>query len=270
MGFDAGNALSEAIDRITTQAALVVIGLYAVASIVQTAALQDIVREAIEELREIVREEWTAEDYQEFVDQTDPLLNDLPLALGLDLVPALLVLFAALIVATVVTALAIDAFARGASSVSDLDTSRLVWNTINLVLGGIAFFVMLLIGFGFFFFPGLVVFFLFLFFPIAVVVEEENFFSAFGSSVETVTDNFLHTLLLVLLLIVVGLVMGVVSGLVSFVLTGAVGGIISATVSAVGTMFILAMLTRAYVDAHVEEASANEADGDFGDAESWN
>ncbi|GAB3681330.1 hypothetical protein GCM10028857_05380 [Salinarchaeum chitinilyticum] len=269
MSVDAGNALSEAVDRITTQAALLVIGLYAVASIVQTAALQDLIRLAIEELRELVREEQSAEDYQEFVDQTDPLLNDLPLALGLDLVPALLLLFAALIGATVVTALAIDAFAREASSVGDLDTSRLVWNTINLLVGGIFFVIMLLIGFSFFFVPGLVVFFLFLFFPIAVVVEEENFFSAFGSSIDTVTDNFLQTLLLVLLLIVVGLVMGAISAVVSFVLTGAAGGIVSATLSAVGSMFTLAMLTRAYVGAS-NEVAADDPDGDFGDAEAWN
>lgn len=270
MSLDAGEALSEAIDRITTRAALFVIGLYAVASILQTAAMQDIVREVIEELREFVREEESAEAYRDFVDATDPLLNDLPLALGLDLVPAIALLVVALIAATAVVALAIDAFARGASSVGDLDTSRLFWNTLNLVVGGILFAIMLFVGFAFFFFPGLVVFVLFLYFPVAVVVvEEENCFSALGSSAGTVTDNFLHTLLLLLLLFVVGLVVGSISWAVSLALTGVLGGVLSAVVSAAGTMLSVALLTMAYVDANTEPGPADEPADDYGNAESW-
>jgi len=270
MGFDAGDTLSTAIDRITTQVALLVIGLYAAASIVQTAALQDVVRVLIDELREIVREESTAEEYQDFVEATDPILNDLPLALGLDLVPALLLIFAAMIAGTVVIALAIGAFARGASSVGDIDASRLLWNTINIAVGGIAFFIMLLIGFGFFFIPGLVVFFLFLFFPIAIVVEEENCFSAFGSSVEMVTDNFLSTFVLVLLVIVVSAVVGAISWVLTFALSGAAGAVVSTVINAIGTMLVLAMLTAAYVGAQDAAESVEGTTEEFGDAESWN
>lgn len=268
MGFDAGTAVSEAMDRITTQVALVVMGLYAAASIVQVAAFQDIVRVVIEDLREILREEGTAEEYQEFVDATDPVLNDLPLALGLDLVPALLVIFFALIAATVVVALAIDAFARNASRVGELDASRLVWNTINIVVGGIVYFVLMWIGFGFFVLPGLAVLVLFLFFPIAVVVEEENFFSAFGSSIETVTDNVGQTLLLGLLALVVASVAVTVSWITRLAIPGAVGWIASTAITAVTAIFLVAMLTRAYVAGHADDPPEDEED--FGAAESWN
>jgi len=52
MSLEVGNAVSEAFERITTQAALVLLGLYTLTSVLQTAATQDIVREFIEALRD--------------------------------------------------------------------------------------------------------------------------------------------------------------------------------------------------------------------------
>lgn len=260
MGFDAGSAFSEAFERITTQVAVLVVGLYAVASIVQTAAIQDIVREVIEAIREVAQDELDPEEYQEFLDATDSALEELPLALGLELVPAILLLLVATFAGTAVVALAIDAFARRATDVDELDTSRLLWNTVHILVGGIAYFLLVTIGSLFFFIPGLVVFVLFVFYPVAIVVEETNFVSAFGRSLDTVTDNVGHTLLVVLLAIVVGVAGGVLSTVATAAVGGAVGGVISTTINAAATMVVLAMLTRAYVAANPEAPTAVAAD----------
>lgn len=264
MGFDAGSAFSEAWERVTTQVAAVVIGLYAVATIVQTAALQDVVREVVEEVREIARDELEPQEYQDFVEETDTILEGLHLALGLELLPAIALLLVATFAGTAVVALAIDAFARGATSVDDLDTSRLLWHTLNIFVGGIAFFVLLMVGFGLFFLPGLIVLVLFAFFPVAVVVEDTNFVSAFGSSIGTVTDNVGPTLLLLLLAFVVGVAGTVLSTVVTVAMSGTIAGIVSTTISAAATILILAMLTRAYVAAHSDATNADATEPDAG------
>lgn len=269
MQFDAGSAFSEGWDRITTQVAILLVGLYAAASIVQTAAIQDITREGILELREFMQDELSAEEYQDFVDETEPIVNDLPLALGLDLVPALVLLLVALLASTAVVALAIDAFARRAADVDELDTSGLVLHTLNIFVGGIVYFVLIMIGFALLFVPGIVVLVIFAFYPAAIVVEDENFVSAFGSSFGTVTDNVGHTLLLLLLAIVISVAGSVLSTVATALLSGTIGAIVSTTVTAAVTILIVAMLTRAYVAAHpdapradADETGANETGAD--------
>lgn len=247
MSLDVGNAFSEAIDRVSTQAAALLIAIYTVTSTIQTAATQDIMRELILELREWAQDELSPEEYQEFLDATEPALNDLHLELGLDLVPAIALFFVAAIAGVVVVTIAIDAFASGASSIGDIDTSGVFWHTLNVIVGGIVFVVLFWIGLSFFVLPGLVVLFLFVFFPIAVVVDDDNFFSAFGSSIETTTDNVGQTLLLLVVLFVVGFLAAIGSSLLTTVLPGTIGALVGVVVTAVISLFLVAILTRAYV-----------------------
>src|SRR6056297_1365277 len=197
MSLEVGDAVSEAFDRITTQVAVVLIGLYTITSVLQTAATQDMIRVVIESIRDWGQDELTAEEYRELVDATDPALNDLPLALGLDLVPAIALWLVALVVGVAIVALAIDAFAFGANSVGELDTGGVLWHTLNILVGGFVFAVLLFLGFAFFIIPGLIVFVLFVYFPVAVVVDDANFVSALGSSLNTVRDNIVQSLLLI-------------------------------------------------------------------------
>jgi hypothetical protein len=261
MSLDAGNALSEGFERITTQAALVLVGLYTIASVLQTAATQDIVREFIEWLREWGRDELTAEEYRDLVDATDPTLNDLPLALGLDLVPAIVLLFVAIVASVAIVAVAIDAFARGADSVDDVDATGVLWHTLNLLVGGLVYGLLVALGIAFFFIPGLILFVLFVYFPVAVVVDDENFVSALGTSVNTVTDNLGGTLLLVLVVIAVGIGIGIASTVVSVALPGTIADVVGAAFSAASALFGFAVITRGYVGAHATETTGDTAPG---------
>ncbi|AGN02701.1 hypothetical protein L593_13810 [Salinarchaeum sp. Harcht-Bsk1] len=263
MSLEVGDAVSEAFDRITTQAALVLIGLYTITSVLQSAASQDVLREFVESIRDWGRDELTAEEYQELVDSTDPVLNDLPLALGLDLVPAIALWFVALVAGVAIVAVAIDAFAYGANTIDDLDTSRLLWRTLNILVGGLVFGILLFVGFAFLIIPGLIVFVLFVYFPVAVVVDDTNFVSALGNSLNTVTDNAGQTLLLIAVAIGVGIGIGIASSIVTFALPGTIAGIVNAAFSATSALFVLAILTRGYVAANAPEADEPVTGSEF-------
>lgn len=122
---------------------------------------------------------------------------------------------------------------------------RFVWTVVNLVVGGLVYFVVVAVGFAFFVVPGIYLGVALYFFKFEVVVEGENAFTALGNSWNLTRGNRL-------LLFVLGIVFFFVVGAL-WQLTGVVSGfslllgaIVTAVGWAVGSVAWIAIASDAY------------------------
>lgn len=257
MSLDVATAVNEAIDRVTTTAAAVLAVLFAVTGLLQSLATADLLVWLLESLYEYLQEtdpEAAAEiepDFQEAMAQQ-------PAGLGLDVVPALALWIVGFVAGLVVLALAIDAFARAVDDPGELGPAHFGWKVLNLVVGAIVYGILVVVGTAMLVLPGLVVAVLLLYFPVAIVVDEDWFGAAFVSSVHVVGDALLATLGVVLLIVVAYVVGSIVSLPLVALLPAAAATAVQQAVGAVVWVFVVALLTRAYVGA--TDASPTEND----------
>lgn len=255
MKFSVGDAFSEAIERLTTQAGAILIAGITLFSVLRTGAGQDIYSGIVERiLSELQRSEFRSDlgpEQLEAVESAEAELEasiaDLPLSLGLDPAIAAVVWLVAYVLGLAVIVVALDTFGRGRDTLSGIETDDVGMKVLNLFLGSFVFGILVTVGLLLLVIPGLLVIVFLLFFPAAIVLDGESFFSAFSSSAGLVRENFLSTLGLLLVSIVVLVVLGLVGVIVSGALSGAPGAIASEVFAAVGTAFSLALIARAYV-----------------------
>lgn len=262
MSFDAGDVLTDAVDRLTTGAGAVLVGGLALFGIVRTVAEQDIARALLEwVLAELddpaVREELGPEEYETIRGELEAVLADLPLALGLSPGTAAVVWLAGYVLALVVTVVAIDAFGNEHDRIGALDGGRIGRHTLHLFVGSIVSGLLFVIGLVLFVIPGLVIGVLLVFFPAAIVLDDESFVAAFGSSVGVVRENVLGTLGIVVVGIVASFGIGIAATIVGSPLPGSVASVVSDLFGAVSLAFILALVARAYADG-TADASVTE------------
>lgn len=272
MSFDVGTVVSEAWNRFATVAgALVFVALGAV-GLLQTVAMQDLLRAFLEAIRdpvmEIVREE-NPDQAQEIAQAFDDALADIPLSLGLSPGLALLLWFAGFVLAAAVTVIGIDAFANDRDTVSGIEVDGFGRKTAHLVLGGVVIGLAVFAGFFVFVFGAVVVgLFVVLFlpyFPAAVVVDDEGFWGAFKRSVGVARENLRDTALVVLIAIGVSIGLSFVSGAVTAPLAAEAGLVVGQFVGTIATVYLIALFTRAYLAAEHQstaEEVGGEADGD--------
>ena len=246
--------MSDAVERLTTSAGAILVVAMTVVGVVQTAALQDILRAFLESMLDVLddpefREELSASDLETLESQIDAALADLPLAMGLSPTAAALVWLLAFVAALVIVAVAIDTFANERDSFDGLETERLGRKTLHLLLGWIAFGVLFVIGLFLFVFPGLLVALFLVFFAAAIVIDDESFVSAFGSSYRVARSNLGGALAVLLLVIVAFIASRFVSGILAGLLSGVPGAVAAELVTSVAQVFVLALVARAYVDA---------------------
>ncbi|NUB92877.1 hypothetical protein HT576_17875 [Haloterrigena sp. SYSU A121-1] len=260
MAFNVGNTVSEAVDRLTTSAAAVLIAALTLVGVAQTAALQDILRGFLEWTIEMLNDpevsgELSASEIETAEEQINGYIADLPLALGLSPGAAAALWLVAFVVSLAVVAIAIDAFGDERDGLGGIPTDGLGRKTLHLLLGWIAYGILVAIGFLLLVVPGPLVAFLLMFFVTAVVIDGESFVGAFGSSYSVVRGNLLGTFAIGVLGIVAFGVCWFVGTIVAGILPGAPGAIAADLITAVGQVFVLALLTRTYVNATADDTA---------------
>ncbi|QRV14381.1 hypothetical protein JMJ58_15765 [Haloterrigena salifodinae] len=266
MAFNVGNTVSEAVDRLTTSAAAVLIAALTVIGVAQTAALQDILRGFLEWTVEMLHDpevsgELSASEIETAEEQINAYIADLPLALGLSPGAAAVLWLVAFVVSLAVVAIAIDAFGDERDSLGGIPTDGLGRKTLHLLLGWIAYSILVAIGFLLVVVPGPLVAFLLMFFVAAIVIDDESFISAFGSSYSVVRGNLLGTFAVGVLGIVAFGVCWLVGTTFAGILPGASGAIAADLITAVGQVFVLALLTRTYVNATADDTADSVSSG---------
>lgn len=254
MTFNVGDAISEAIERLTTSAAAVLIVGLTVVGVAQTAALQTILRGFLEWVIEQLNDpeltrELSASEIETAEEQLNAYIDGLPLALDVSPAVAALLWLIAFVAALAIVAIAIDAFANERDGLDELETGGVGRKTLHLLLGWIAFTVLFAIGLGLFVVPGLLVALFLVYFAVAIVVDDESFVSAFGSSYDVVRSNPVGTLAIVLLCLGTFVAVWVVRGILAGGVSSAAGAVVAELITAVGQVFVLALVTRAYVGA---------------------
>lgn len=262
MSFNVGDTASDAVERVTTSAAGVLIAGLTLVGVAQTAALQTILSGFLEWMIEVVNdpefnEELSASEVETIEEELNAAIANLPLALDLSPGAAALLWLAAFLVSLVIVVIAIDTFANERDSFDGLETEGLGRKTLHLLLGWIAFAVLFVIG-SMLIVGGLLVALFLAFFTAAIVVDDESFVGAFSSSYGVVRSNILGTIGLLLL---GGVAFGAcwfAGGIVATALPAVPGEIANQLVTAVGQVFVIALVTCAYVDATRDDATTSD------------
>lgn len=257
MSYKLEDVVEDAVARLTTQAAGVLIAAFTLVSIVRAAATQDLFVALLEEISDLLddpefRAELSGEEAGEIntiQGEIDSTLAELPLALGLSPGAAVALWLVAYILGLVVLVVALDTFGREQDRLTGLETSNIGWKVLNFFVGSVVFFVLTAVGLVFFVIPGLIIMVLFVFFPAAIAIDNKSFLSAFGASFNVAKENLLATVVLIVLNLIAFVVLGFVSEIVTGALPGVPGAIISQALTTVGWAFGLALIARAYVDA---------------------
>ncbi|PSQ56787.1 hypothetical protein BRD22_04610 [Halobacteriales archaeon SW_8_68_21] len=129
-------------------------------------------------------------------------------------------------------------------------TRRMVWVVANLVVGGLAFSVLLMIGTLLLVIPGIVVYVSLLFMTVFVAVEDENFVAAMRDSWQLTRGSWLRLFGLLLVVIVPFTVAATAlsTGLaVAFGSTSAVPTLVTVALSMPFSVVILGVLAEAFV-----------------------
>ncbi|PSP27524.1 hypothetical protein BRC65_05190 [Halobacteriales archaeon QH_2_65_14] len=266
MEFDIGDVVNDGFERLATSVGAVVIVGWALFGIVRTAAGQDVFRAGLERLLEVFenpefRDQLNPEQLQaveELETEINASLADLPLALGLGPIAAVAVWLLAFVLGLVVVVVAMDAFGHERESFDEVDTDRLGWKTLNLFIGTVVFAILFVIGLFLLVLPGLVLAFLLVFFPAAIVINDESFFDAYGSSFSVARENIVGTLAIFAIGIATLFALGFVSTIFEISLPAVGAAIAGELLSAVGVAFVWALTARAFVDATRERADGDE------------
>lgn len=136
---------------------------------------------------------------------------------------------------------------------------NLGWAWVNLLIGWIVFWIVVGIGFVFLLVPGLFLLVSLLFWGVYVAVEDQNFVEGFQNSWQLARGNRLRLFATGVLVVIISLVVSWVFGIPQLAgLTGWIGLLLGQIGTAVTTVFVLATISRTYVQliASTEAAAA--------------
>ncbi|MFA9427288.1 hypothetical protein [Natronorubrum sp. A-ect3] len=268
MQFSLGDAITEAFERLTTSAGAIFVVVLTVIGIIQTAAIQDLIRAMLEGFLAVLndpefREQVAAEDLQELEaaeQEINTVIGELSLSVGLSPGLAALVLLLAFILSIVIVVVAIDTFTNRRDSLGGIQTPRIGWKTLNLFVGWIAFGILFVIGLILLVIPGILVGIFLVFFAAAIVIDDESFISAFASSFQVVRSNIAGTLGLVLLLLGTFIGLGFVGSAFGVILPEILSVLVSNLLTGIGQVFAIALVALAYADATTEDPQPVDTD----------
>ncbi len=257
MTFTVGQTFKEAIDRLTTQAAAVIIAGLAVFGIIRTAAGQDIYTGIVEGILDSLETADFREDLgpnaTEALESAEAELEasiaELSLALGLSPSIAAVLWLIAYVLGLAVIIVGLDTFGNEGDTFAEFETDNIGWNVLHLFLGSIVFGILVTVGLLLFVIPGLLFIVFLFFFPAAIALDNQSFFEAFSTSASIARNNFLSTVGLILLALVVFIALGIVGWIIGGAISGAPGEVFDELFSAFATALGLAIVARAYVGA---------------------
>lgn len=164
-----------------------------------------------------------------------------------------LVVLVALVGMSALTVVAVRAFVAGATDriPRAFYTRRLPWAVANLLVGGVVYGLLVLVGSLLLLVPGVVAYVGLIFMTMFVASEDEHFVAALRHSWRLVRPHFLRTFALVLVLVVGTGVVGGVVGLAASVATLLAGidgwsGVLTTVVVAPLSLLVLAVLSAAF------------------------
>lgn len=137
---------------------------------------------------------------------------------------------------------------------SDDFTRNLLLVVVNLIIGGIVFGVVVGIGFILLIVPGIFLLVSLFFWNVFVIVDDENFIDAFGSSWRLTSGNRLTLFGLGLIVVVIGAAINFAFGIPSAFLPRSIGFLVAQVGSAFVSVFTLATATRTYVQLTAAES----------------
>lgn len=188
------------------------------------------------------------------------------------------VVAASLLAVTALTVVAVRTFVAGRTGTVPraFYTRRMGRATANLLLGGLVYGILVLLGTVLLVIPGIVAYVGLIFYTMYVAVEDENLVAALRESWRLVRPDFLRVLVLVLALVggvaVLGGGIGAVAGAgVAAAGLGGWSGVVSGVVTAPLTLFLLAVLSAAFTQLREERGGglgggAQQNDGPIDDA----
>lgn len=242
MSLQLGSALRRGAGHLLSRAGLVVLAVYAAVMLVYQLSFNTLIQSFVAGLLPTGAP----------ADAT-PNLVTLPVS---DAVAGVLVVVT-LLATTVVTVVAVRTFVAGEREriPRRFLTDQLAFAVANVVVGGIAFGVVVLVGTLLLVVPGVVAYVGFLFVVQYVAAEDENFVTAMRRSWRLTRGNRIRVFLLVLVLLgvvfVVTLLVNVVFGFaLGAVLGASASGVVSLAVgmvNVVSTLYLLAVLSDAFV-----------------------
>jgi hypothetical protein len=159
-----------------------------------------------------------------------------------------LVVLLALVALSTLTVVAVRTFVAGRTdTIPGACYRRLPWATLNLVVGGIAFGLVVLVGSVFLLVPGIVAYVGLSFMTMYVAVEDEHFVAAMLRSWRLVRSEFVSVLGLLAVVVVGGGVVGFAVGIGAGALgDGVVVGVATSVLNAPVTLLPLAILSAAF------------------------
>lgn len=241
MSLDIGAAIEDGLSRTLTRNAAILMGVFALLSVVSTVFAESLVRNLIEQ------------GFFGEVPAPTMMAAATPLALDIPTAVSGLMLTVVSLLSTVVTIGAVRVFVSDETEAvpTDYFTDNILWVLANVVVGGLVFAVVLSIGFVAFIIPGFFLLSALYFWNFYVIDQGQNFFEAMKSSWRDTQDNRLRTLALLLIVLVASGVFsfaaGLVLGLIGTLVAGSAGNsLLTIIPSVIITVFSLATFTEAY------------------------
>ena len=249
-------AIKRGFDKLTRKNGLMLVAVFFVISLVSAIASQSQAMRMMNRFGQFFEEmpsDFRETPFMEFAG-SGPLAFDIP--------PSLISLMnlgssVAYIVAAIV---AFRVFASDARDEIPSETySGLLMPTINGIIGGIVFGVVVFIGFLFLFVPGIYLFIALAFFLVFVALEDDSFLESLQSSWGLTKGRRLSVFLLFVALLLVNIAFAIVGGIASLLVGSVVpqlGAIVNVAVGAAFTVFSFGVLVEAYNQLREEEPTA--------------
>ena len=137
--------------------------------------------------------------------------------------------------------------------------SGLLMPTINGIIGGIVFGIIVVIGLILLIVPGIYLLTALYFFLIFIALEDDNFLEALQSSWGLTKGRRLSVFLLFVALFIVGIVVAIIGGIASAILgvgSAQLGAIVGLAINAAFTVFIFGAIVDAYYQLREDEPAA--------------
>jgi len=236
MSLDIGSAIRNGAERTVKRNGLIIAGLLFAVSVLSSVFSSSLIQAMLDE--GMIPSQYATET--------------IPLALGLSTVSSGVLLFATMIVSTVVGIGVLRTFVSDETERVPLEnfTRNVVMALLNLLVGGIAYAIILVAGFMAFIIPGFFLLVSLYFWNVFVIVEDQNFVEAFKSSWNLTKGNRLELfglgVIVVFAALIFGGVFGLLGGLLEIALGSAGATIFEQLPNAFISAFSVATLAQAY------------------------
>lgn len=236
MSLDIGSALSKGAERTIKKNGLFIAGLLFIVSIISTITSNSLVQALLND------------GYL----PSEGAVTTLPLSLGLSTTASATLVILSSIIALAVGIAAIRTFvsSKTESIPKEFFTRNLGWALLNLVVGGIAFTLIIGLGLLAFIIPGIFLLVSLYFWNVFVVIEDQNFIEAFKSSWGLTKGSRVELFGLGAIVVVAAIAVGSASALLAGIIEMAAGETLALLVEtipeAIFSAFSVATLAQAY------------------------